>query len=138
MLIAQGNGLFILWGRAIHSRGTGCSLQGDGLFTPGGRAALQGDGLFTPEDGLLTLGGRAAHSRGTGCSLPGGRAVHSRGTGCTPGGRAIHSRGRAVRSMGTGYSVQVDGLFALEGERVIQSIIRRTSFDRQAWNIKSI
>jgi hypothetical protein len=48
-VIAQGNGLFVPWGRVY-------SLQGDGLF------AL-GDGLFTPA-------GRAVRSRGNGSSNP--------------------------------------------------------------------
>jgi hypothetical protein len=89
------NGLFALWGRAVRSRGTGCSLFEDGLFTPGGRA--------------VRLWGRAVRFLGTSCSLYGdglfplwGRAVRSMGTGCslygdglfTPGGRAVRSRGK--------------------------------------------
>ncbi len=53
-----GDGLFTPGGQAVHSRGTGCSLQGDGLFTPGGRAIhSRGWAVHSRGDGLLALGG---------------------------------------------------------------------------------
>ncbi len=94
-------------------------------------SSLKGTGCSLFRDVLFTLWGRTVRSLGTGCSLQvdglfalWGRAVRSLGTDCS--------------SMGTGCSLQGGGLFALEGERAIQSIIRRTSSDRQACNIKSI